>query len=94
MEVARAWAARIDAVRVLRQAAVLVGGSLLLAIGLVMVFLPGPGLAVIVGALAILATEFAWARRFLDRGRALVDTVRAGVRARLLRFSPTAAVSR
>ena len=90
MEVARAWAARIDAVRVLRQAAVLVGGSLLLAIGLVMLFLPGPGLAVIVGALAILATEFAWARRFLDRGRALADTARA----LLLRFSPTAAASR
>ena len=76
---AGAGTARLEAIRVLRQAAVLVGGSLLLAAGLVMLFLPGPGVAIIFGGLAVLATEYAWARRCLERGRSLIDTVRARV---------------
>jgi tellurite resistance protein TerC len=28
---------------------------------------PGPGLVIILGALAILATEYAWARRYLNK---------------------------
>ena len=42
----------------------LVGGSLLLA-GLAMLVLPGPAFVVIPAALAVLAIEFAWARRWL-----------------------------
>ena len=42
----------------------LVGGGLLLA-GLAMLALPGPAFVVIPAALAILAIEFAWARRWL-----------------------------
>jgi uncharacterized protein (TIGR02611 family) len=42
----------------------LAGGSLLLA-GLAMLVLPGPAFVVIPAALAILAIEFAWARRWL-----------------------------
>jgi len=42
----------------------LVGGSLLLA-GLAMLVLPGPAFVVIPAALAILALEFIWARRWL-----------------------------
>jgi tellurite resistance protein TerC len=42
----------------------LVGGGLLLA-GLVMLVLPGPAFVVIPAALAILAGEFLWARRWL-----------------------------
>ena len=42
----------------------LVGGGLLLA-GLAMLVLPGPAFAVIPAALAILAIEFVWARRWL-----------------------------
>jgi uncharacterized protein (TIGR02611 family) len=42
----------------------LVGGSLLLA-GLAMLLLPGPAFVVIPAALAILAIEFVWARRWL-----------------------------
>ncbi|HOW65314.1 MAG TPA: PGPGW domain-containing protein [Candidatus Paceibacterota bacterium] len=44
--------------------AALVGGSLLLA-GLAMLVLPGPAFVVIPTALAILAIEFVWARRWL-----------------------------
>jgi uncharacterized protein (TIGR02611 family) len=50
---------------VLKKALVaLVGGSLFLA-GLAMLVLPGPALVVIPAALAILALEFVWARRWL-----------------------------
>ncbi len=49
----------------LKKAAVaLLGGSLLLA-GVAMLILPGPAILVIPAALAILAIEFAWARRWL-----------------------------
>lgn len=46
----------------------LAGGILLLA-GLAMVILPGPAVLVIPAALGLLALEFAWARRILDRLR-------------------------
>ncbi len=45
-----------------------VGGLVILA-GLVMLVLPGPGWAAVFVGLAILATEFAWAKRLLDRTR-------------------------
>jgi tellurite resistance protein TerC len=38
-----------------------------LALGAAMLVLPGPGLLVIAGGLAILATEYAWARRYLKK---------------------------
>jgi len=57
-------------VRTLAQArrliVLVVGGSILL-IGLALVVLPGPAFVVIPVALAILATEFVWARRLLNR---------------------------
>ena len=48
----------------------LIGGTVLL-IGVAMLVLPGPGLLVIAGGIAILATEFLWARRALSRLRFL-----------------------
>ena len=42
-------------------------GFTLLAIGLVMIVTPGPGLVTIALALGVLAAEFVWARRLLDR---------------------------
>ena len=42
-------------------------GGTLLAIGISLIVLPGPAVAVIPLGLAILATEFVWARRWLDR---------------------------
>jgi uncharacterized protein (TIGR02611 family) len=50
-------------VRIARTAA---GGVLLIA-GVAMLVLPGPGWLTIAAGLAILATEFAWARRLLDQ---------------------------
>jgi uncharacterized protein (TIGR02611 family) len=46
---------------------VLVIGVAILGAGVAMLALPGPGILVIVVGLAILATEFAWAERALDR---------------------------
>jgi uncharacterized protein (TIGR02611 family) len=52
--------------RVIRVAKV-VGGFVLLVAGIAMIALPGPGWLTIVAGLAILAGEFIWARRLLDR---------------------------
>lgn len=48
-----------------------IGGSVLL-VGIAMLVLPGPAILVIPLALAILETEFLWARRWLKRARALL----------------------
>jgi uncharacterized protein (TIGR02611 family) len=50
-----------------KRMAVLVVGVVVLAAGLAMLVLPGPGVIVLILGLAILATEFAWAERALDR---------------------------
>jgi uncharacterized protein (TIGR02611 family) len=46
----------------------LVGGLVLLA-GVIMIFTPGQGILAIVLGLAILATEYAWAERWLRKAR-------------------------
>ena len=43
----------------------------MLGIGIVLVVLPGPAFIVIPLGLAILAVEFAWARRWLRKARGL-----------------------
>ena len=53
-----------------RRVGVLVIGGVLVLAGTLMLVLPGPGLLVIFVGLALLATEFAWARRALDRLKA------------------------
>ena len=49
----------------LRQCLVAILGGALLIVGVAMLFLPGPAIVVIPAALAILAVEFLWARRWL-----------------------------
>lgn len=46
---------------------VLIAGLVVLGAGVTMLVLPGPGIIVIILGFAILATEFAWAERALDR---------------------------
>ncbi|MBW3610729.1 MAG: PGPGW domain-containing protein [Actinobacteria bacterium] len=48
-----------------RVAVAAVGGALVIA-GLVLSVLPGPGLALVIAGLAVLATEFAWANSALN----------------------------
>jgi uncharacterized protein (TIGR02611 family) len=42
-------------------------GFTLLILGILFMFLPGPGIPLIIAGLAILATEFAWAEVLLNR---------------------------
>lgn len=42
-------------------------GFTLLVLGIAMVVTPGPGALTIIVALGVLAAEFVWARRLLDR---------------------------
>ena len=64
------------ALRHARRVIVLVVGLTVVAIGGAMIVLPGPAFIVIPVGLAILATEFVWARHLLDnlkeRGRQFV----------------------
>lgn len=53
----------------------LIGGTVLL-IGVALIVLPGPAFIVIPIGLAILATEFAWAKRAVARARAMVAKAR------------------
>jgi Putative transmembrane protein (PGPGW) len=53
----------------------LIGGTVLL-IGIALIVLPGPAFIVIPLGLAILATEFAWARRAVTKTRAMVAKAR------------------
>ena len=46
-------------------------GFVLLPLGVIMIALPGPGWLTIALALAILAGEFVWARKLLDRLKAV-----------------------
>ncbi len=62
--------------RPVRVVAVAVVGGTVVLTGVAMLVLPGPGILTIVAGLALLATEFAWARRWLDRAKA---TGKAGV---------------
>ena len=54
----------------------IVGGTVLL-IGIVMIFLPGPAFLIIPAGLAILATEFIWAERWLKRAQGAISDFKA-----------------
>jgi hypothetical protein len=51
------------------------GGTVLL-LGIAMIALPGPAVVVIPAGLAILATEFLWARRALQRCKGMATKAR------------------
>lgn len=57
---------------------VVVGGTLLL-VGVALLVLPGPAFVVIPVALAILATEFAWAKHLLKKARDVVSAAASRV---------------
>lgn len=53
----------------LKRFAITLVGAALLLIGLAMMVLPGPGILLIVAGLAVLATEYVWARALLERAK-------------------------
>jgi hypothetical protein len=76
-----AYGTALGALRVARRVAVTVIGSTVVAIGVAMLVLPGPGLLVIPAGLGILGLEFAFARRWLAHLRARAADVAAKVSA-------------
>jgi uncharacterized protein (TIGR02611 family) len=65
-----------------RRAIVTVLGFTLVGVGLVLLVLPGPGLLVVIAGLAVLATEYMWARRALAEGKRRAAQARAKLRRR------------
>ena len=59
-----------DLAGLLRRIAVTVVGTVILAVGVVLLVAPGPGLLVILLALIVFAVEYEWARRHLTAVRA------------------------
>ncbi len=59
-----------------RRFVIVIMGTTVLFLGLAMIVLPGPAFVVIPTGLAILGTEFAWARRWL---RLIRDSAKKGV---------------
>lgn len=55
--------------RTARLLAVVAAGSVLTAAGVVLLFLPGPGLLLIAAGLAVLSIEFRWAERLRQRAQ-------------------------
>jgi uncharacterized protein (TIGR02611 family) len=56
-----------DPFRKIKRLIIGVIGFTILLIGIILIVLPGPAFIVIPAGLAILATEFAWARRLLKK---------------------------
>lgn len=68
-------------IRTLKQAkrlTVMVIGFTILAVGVAMIVLPGPAVVVIPIGLAILATEFIWAKRLLTTVKERIERMRKG----------------
>jgi len=59
----------------LKRFAVTILGAALLVVGLAMMVLPGPGILLIVAGLAVLATEYVWARTLLVKARKQAEAV-------------------
>jgi uncharacterized protein (TIGR02611 family) len=64
-----------------RRIVVAVVGSSVLLLGVIMIVTPGPALLVIPLGLAILAVEFVWARRWLQKLREMISQRNAQGRA-------------
>ncbi len=66
----------LDRLPVVRKIVYSVLGVTVLLIGVAMIVLPGPAIIVIPFGVAILASEYAWARRIFRRGSVFVGRMR------------------
>lgn len=64
--------------RQVRRITIAIIGTTLLAVGVLLLVLPGPGLVVLALGLALLSLEFAWARVWLKRVKQKANDVRNG----------------
>jgi len=65
-------------IKIVKRVIVSVVGATILLIGIALLVLPGPAFVVIPVGLAILATEYAWARRWLKKARRMASDVVSG----------------
>ena len=65
-----------------RRLIILVVGITVLLIGFAMIVLPGPAVVVIPAGLAILGTEFLWAKRMLNKMKRKAKTITGKVNSR------------
>jgi len=63
-----------EAIRRIRKILVAIIGFTLLLIGVAMILLPGPAILVIPLGLAVLASEFVWAKRWVKKLKRRFDT--------------------
>ena len=68
----------LDNIKVVRRVIVSVVGATVVVIGIALLVLPGPAFVVIPVGLAILATEYAWARRWLRKVRRIASDIVSG----------------
>jgi uncharacterized protein (TIGR02611 family) len=68
----------LENIKVVKRVIVSVVGATVLLIGIALLVLPGPAFIVIPVGLAILATEYAWARRWLKKARRVASDVVSG----------------
>jgi uncharacterized protein (TIGR02611 family) len=71
----------LENIKIVRRIIVSVVGATVLLIGIALLVLPGPAFIVIPIGLAILATEYAWARHWLRKVRQIASGVISGRRA-------------
>jgi uncharacterized protein (TIGR02611 family) len=64
--------------RIAKRIAIGIVGGTVLALGIVMMITPGPGIPAIIAGLGILAIEFAWARIWLKKAKAKAEAVAKG----------------
>jgi len=72
--------------KVLWRILVAITGFGVMAVGVTLLVLPGPGLLVVFLGLAILATEFRWARHLLNRAVTWVKKGRQRLKAEIKRY--------
>jgi uncharacterized protein (TIGR02611 family) len=68
----------VENIKIVRRIIVSVVGATVLLIGIALLVLPGPAFIVIPIGLAILATEYAWARHWLRKVRQVANRVISG----------------
>lgn len=84
-------------IKTARKVVVFVVGTTVVLLGVIMMVAPGPAVVVIPAGLAILATEFVWARYVLKRGQKHAKvhwelfSRRTGLKPVILRHFPTVA---
>lgn len=64
---------KVEDVPHIKRIIVTVVGGTIVILGFLMVFTPGPAILVIPAGLAVLGTEYAWARRWLRKGRIMAN---------------------